>query len=330
MESLEAGEKYRIGGIQYTIGATTNEEAAKALHLENAYNPKTGEWSIDAGDTISIDGKTYTINPDTVGTDVANAKVTNAYLNKLITEGSVIKYNGNEVQRFSTSYNAKTGIDDANVTLIKATAAYQMVATELKAASSVGATDGAAAVVDMDKSDENGVGSVWEKAVISKTIGGDKEPTRVTSISFTLTKGYVNIQNALTLNLHVGADAAMTNKINVTLEAMNAKSIGINGLNVSDATGKAATYAIDAIADAIQRVSAQRAELGAIQNRLEHSIRNLDNVVENTEAAESRIRDTDMADTMVEYSKNNILQQAGQSMLAQANQATQGVMNLLQ
>ena len=122
----------------------------------------------------------------------------------------------------------------------------------------------------------------------------------------------------------------MTNKINVTLEAMNAKSIGINGLNVSDATGKAATYAIDAIADALQRVSAQRAELGAIQNRLEHSIRNLDNVVENTEAAESRIRDTDMADTMVEYSKNNILQSAGQSMLAQANQATQGVMNLLQ
>ena len=111
---------------------------------------------------------------------------------------------------------------------------------------------------------------------------------------------------------------------------MNSKSIGINGINVSDATGKAATYAIDAIADAIQRVSAQRAELGAIQNRLEHSIKNLDNVVENTEAAESRIRDTDMADQMVEYSKNNILQQAGQSMLAQANQATQGVMNLLQ
>ena len=79
-----------------------------------------------------------------------------------------------------------------------------------------------------------------------------------------------------------------------------------------------------------QMQSAQRAELGAIQNRLEHSIKNLDNVVENTESAESRIRDTDMADQMVEYSKNNILQQAGQSMLAQANQATQGVMNLLQ
>ena len=336
MESLEAGERYRIGGVQYTIGASTNAEVAKALHLEDKITGGTteddpGVWKLDAGDTISIDGKTYTINDDKVGSDVANAKVTNAYLNKLITKGSTIKYNGNEVTRFSTSYNAVTGIDDANVTLVKATAAYNMVATELKAASSVGATDGAAKVVDKDESNENGgTNSVWEVSQISKTIGGETKPTTVTSISFTLTKGYVNIQNALTLNLHVGADAAMTNKINVTIEAMNSKSIGINGINVSDATGKAATYAIDAIADAIQRVSAQRAELGAIQNRLEHSIKNLDNVVENTEAAESRIRDTDMADQMVEYSKNNILQQAGQSMLAQANQATQGVMNLLQ
>ena len=335
MESLEAGEKYRIGGIQYTIGAETNAEVAKALHLEKKLTGGTtkddpGVWNLDAGDTISIDGKTYTINPKEVGSDIANAKVTNGYLNKLITDGSTIKYNGNEVTRFSTSYNKETGIDDANVTLIKATAAYNMVATELKAASSVGATDGAASIIDKDEADENGVGSVWEKAEITKTIAGEENETKVTSISFTLSKGYVNIQNALTLNLHVGADAAMTNKINVTIEAMNSKSIGINGINVSDATGKAATYAIDAIADALQRVSAQRAELGAIQNRLEHSIKNLDNVVENTEAAESRIRDTDMADTMVEYSKNNILQQAGQSMLAQANQATQGVMNLLQ
>ena len=111
---------------------------------------------------------------------------------------------------------------------------------------------------------------------------------------------------------------------------MDAKSLGIHGMNVSDDTGKAATYAIDAISDALATVSAQRSALGAIQNRLEHSIANLDNVVENTTAAESRIRDTDMADEMVTYSKNNILMQAGQSMLAQANQATQGVLSILQ
>ena len=81
---------------------------------------------------------------------------------------------------------------------------------------------------------------------------------------------------------------------------------------------------------AIEKVSAQRSALGAIQNRLEHTIANLDTTSENTSAAESRIRDTDMAQEMVEYSKNNILAQAGQSMLAQANQSTQGVLSLLQ
>jgi len=88
--------------------------------------------------------------------------------------------------------------------------------------------------------------------------------------------------------------------------------------------------AMSNIQGALSVVSAQRSKLGALQNRLEHTIANLDNVAENTQAAESRIRDTDMASEMVEYSKNNILAQAGQSMLAQANQSTQGVLSLLQ
>ena len=128
----------------------------------------------------------------------------------------------------------------------------------------------------------------------------------------------------------MGSDADMTNKINVNIETMNAAYLGIKGLNVADGSGNAATYAIDAIADAVAKVSEQRSALGAVQNRLEHTIDNLDNVVENTTSAESRIRDTDMAEEMVAYSKNNILQQAGQSMLAQANQANQGVLSLLQ
>lgn len=132
----------------------------------------------------------------------------------------------------------------------------------------------------------------------------------------------------LVFSLHVGADSDDTNKISVTIDAMSAKGIGVDGLKVN--TEKAATAAIDTIADAVQKVSTQRSALGAVQNRLEHTIANLDNVVENTTAAESRIRDTDMAEEMVEYSKNNILAQAGQSMLAQANQSTQGVLSLLQ
>jgi flagellin len=91
-----------------------------------------------------------------------------------------------------------------------------------------------------------------------------------------------------------------------------------------------ATATIAMVQNAINNVSSQRSALGALQNRLEHTIANLDNVSENTQSAESRIRDTDMAEEMVEYSKNNILAQAGQSMLAQANQATQGVLSLLQ
>ncbi len=127
-------------------------------------------------------------------------------------------------------------------------------------------------------------------------------------------------------NLQVGANSG--NTIELSIGNMNASSIGVKGLDVktSEAT---AGQAIDKIKSAISTVSSQRSSLGAIQNRLEHTIKNLDNVVENTTAAESSIRDTDMASQMVEYSKNNILAQAGQSMLAQANQANQGVLSLL-
>ncbi|MDE7323414.1 MAG: flagellar hook protein, partial [Lachnospiraceae bacterium] len=130
-------------------------------------------------------------------------------------------------------------------------------------------------------------------------------------------------------SLHVGADADMTNKIGVGIKALDTAGLGIKGLNVKDTTGAAATYAIDSIADAIATVSSQRSLLGAVQNRLEHTINNLDNVVENTTSAESTIRDTDMATEMVKYSNANILSQAGQSMLAQGNQSNQGVLSLL-
>jgi flagellin len=148
-------------------------------------------------------------------------------------------------------------------------------------------------------------------------------------MDFVINKGQRNITEALNFNLHVGADADANNKIGVTIEAMDTAGLGIKGLNVKDSTGAAATYAIDSIADAIAKVSAQRSALGAVQNRLEHTINNLDNVVENTTSAESQIRDTDMATEMVKYSNANILAQAGQSMLAQANQSNQGVLSLL-
>ncbi len=139
-----------------------------------------------------------------------------------------------------------------------------------------------------------------------------------------------NNQNLLTgtftgKSLQVGANSS--NTITISISNMDATSIGVGSLSVSDATK--AGSAIDSIKSAIASVSKQRSDLGAVQNRLEHTIKNLDNVVENTTAAESNIRDTDMASAMVEYSKNNILAQAGQSMLAQANQSNQSVLSLL-
>ena len=127
-------------------------------------------------------------------------------------------------------------------------------------------------------------------------------------------------------NLQIGALNGQ--KIQITIGAMNASSIGVKSLSVT--TFSKAGVAMSNIQKAIDKVSTQRSALGAVQNRLEHTIKNLDTTSENTSSAESRIRDTDMAKEMVSYSKNNILMQAGQSMLAQANQQNQGVLSLIQ
>ncbi|MGN0471743.1 MAG: flagellin [Lachnospiraceae bacterium] len=138
--------------------------------------------------------------------------------------------------------------------------------------------------------------------------------------------------------LQVGAANKTEQTIKISITAMNATGLGISKLKDPSldktstdtlATQAGAKSAISLITKAIAKVSSQRSSLGAIQNRLEHTIKNLDNIVENTTAAESAIRDTDMASAMVKYSTQNILAQAGQSMLAQANQSTQGVLSLL-
>ena len=281
--------------------------------------------TLNAGDKISIAGKNYTIGatPDeakglyanakagekvTVGgttyeiadkTDAAKGQITIVELDKKIAKGTTVEYGNKKVHVVDET----TGIDDNDSTVITAKKAYQLETAEILKASNIG-TDTAAAA--------------------DKNTGALADATN----KFTLTKGKVNYNDALSFNLHVGADADMTNKITVNIDSMNSAGLGIKGIKAD--TEQDATYAIDAIADAISTVSSQRSALGAVQNRLEHTINNLDNVVENTTSAESRIRDTDMAEEMVNYSKNNILAQAGQSMLAQANQSNQGVLSLLQ
>lgn len=128
--------------------------------------------------------------------------------------------------------------------------------------------------------------------------------------------------------LQVGAETASANQIKLTIATLSATGLSVNAVKVTDQSSALST--VDSVKAAIKTLNEQRANLGAVQNRLEHTINNLDNVVENTTSAESAIRDTDMATEMVKYSNNNILAQAGQAMLAQSNQANQGVLSLLQ
>ena len=254
-----------------------------------------------AGDKVTIDGTEYTV-VDAGGTEDAGAnKLKVASIDAKVKDGSVVSY---KTSKLTVMTDANTdGIDDDDSSVISKNVAETKITAELTAA--------------------NNIGTVDHAATVAKTAANGKT-------TYTITKGYATVADTLSFNLHVGADADMTNKITVDIDTMNSANLGIKGLNVTDATGTAATYAVDAISDAIAKVSSQRSALGAVQNRLEHTIDNLDNIVENTTTAESRIRDTDMAEEMVEYSKNNILAQAGQSMLAQANQSTQGVLSLLQ
>ena len=159
----------------------------------------------------------------------------------------------------------------------------------------------------------NATGSRFEKAKSAMDVDASVIKAAISDVFITNTgkaATYANVQNVIADKMTVGQVTTLTDP------------------SVKDYASANAT--IDAVQKAINTVSSQRSALGALQNRLEHTVANLDNVSENTSSAESRIRDTDMADEMVEYSKNNILAQAGQSMLAQANQSTQGVLSLLQ
>ena len=164
-------------------------------------------------------------------------------------------------------------------------------------------------------SDKDSLGNDWRQGHTTETV--------------LKVETFADLNSAVDLSLHVGADSSGDNKINMNIAMMSARGLGVNGLQVGGDSYENATAAINTIADALQKVSNQRASLGAIQNRLEHTIANLDNIVENTQSAESAIRDTDMATQMVSYSNNQILAQAGQAMLAQSNQANQGVLSLL-
>ena len=163
-------------------------------------------------------------------------------------------------------------------------------------------------------------------ALISAKTGINATPDAQTDTTINLKAGTANTGKGITLQ--IGANEGQT--MSFTLDDMSADALGVGGKSVDLSRQDSAQKATTAIDAAIKKVSASRGKMGAVQNRLEHTIANLDTASENMQTAESRIRDTDMAEEMVNYSKNSILAQAGQSMLAQANQANQGVLTLLQ
>ena len=331
MDTLNAGDKVSIGGKSYTIGSDDAE-------VDKWFKDNATDVANSANKKVTVNGTEYTYYAakapnKTAGnlTDGWNAgwyasaptdkgDGTGMALSGKFADVDAIKA---EVKKGATVQNGtksvtgmndttpKDGVSDTDATVISKNKAYELASKELLKANQIGDTEGKAKV---------GTSANVDTAV--DLTNGDG--------TFSIKVGQAKVANSLAFSLHVGADADMTNKIQVNIDAMDSASLGIKGLNVKDDSGNAATYAVDAISDAISKVSSQRSSLGAVQNRLEHTINNLDNVVENTTTAESRIRDTDMAEEMVNYSKNNILAQAGQSMLAQANQSNQGVLSLLQ
>ena len=177
----------------------------------------------------------------------------------------------------------------------------------------------------------NGTNDTTDRSSINDEIQQLK--TEIKRVSNTTQFNKMNILDGTFSNganklLQVGANANQTIQIDIdALQSVVGSSLKA-ALKTDTATN--AQSAIGVVQNSIEKLSKLRSKLGAVQNRLEHTVANLDNISENTQSAESRIRDTDMAEEMVQYSKNNILQQAGQSMLAQANQANQGVLSLLQ
>ena len=310
--------------VKFTFNAKASQDSQNELAKVIKNQGVTAEYSstTDTDDTAAKETYKLSLNGSNTSFSVV-AKATAG-------EFEIQDTNGNKIADVVVGGGSKAQAKDApvhttdNITAAKATAAK---------------VDGEkAAYYDRDgnKIAENALSDYFSVAADGTVAKRVDAPTVYDALGNAIdlvpaeVSGQKDLTGALQLKLHVGADATSNNQISINIDAMSSKGLGISGIRVDGADDSNALDAIDTIKQSIQIVSAQRSALGAVQNRLEHTISNLDNVVENTTSAESRIRDTDMAEEMVNYSKNSILQQAGQSMLAQANQANQGVLSLLQ
>ena len=294
-------------------------DSGTKTYTQSYKTPVTNEIALKNGQTLQdlyAEGGTTKLTLDQLKADYLEVDETGAIK---IKEGKKL---------YSTKANTTDEYGDQVQTTIKDVAAL----TELEVSSNalLSGNTGGIAVAESDLKNYFDEDGTYKGGLFKKDTNGDIQEVGAEQIAdYVKVTQEANVKD-LELSFQVGADTTTENKITVTMQSMSAKSIGVDELKVTGKDSTNADAAVNTISDAIKQVSKQRSALGAVQNRLEHTIANLDNVVENTTSAESRIRDTDMAEEMVSYSKNNILMQAGQSMLAQANQQNQGVLSLLQ
>ena len=344
---LLKGDKDAVKGYSYSYGTDTKAGATFATGKNSTVTGSNTGAKITVSAATPADDKAAALQNDLLKalqksgakvTIAAGADGTSAANVAITVEGYDVASDGKvSKDGVDTGINLTASAGNNNST---GTVALSDTLTLDSKAVTAAAKGAHAAFYDKDgnKISENALSNYFTSTTEGNNINTTKlkDKTLYDAFGNTVTPVAANIQSAqdqvgsLKLSLHVGADATSNNKIELNLDAMSAKGLGVNGLRVDGATSTNADNAIETIKEAIQKVSTQRSALGAVQNRLEHTINNLDNVVENTTSAESAIRDTDMATEMVKYSNNNILSQAGQAMLAQANQSNQGVLSLLQ
>ena len=305
IEYADASGKLHSVDVQYTSAKDATKDGTAISTAIKANGELSSVFDVEADGTGSV-----TLKSKVTGSE--GAKVTNV---SSTDKGKITK-------------DAFTAGTDATVTVTGAAAANAATADKIvlngktyefvKDTATKLTTDGATAVV-VGKTNADTVANL-NKALEAEGIKAEVVNTNDLKLSA--------IQNGKGLTLQIGDTADDFNQLTVSVGSMKAKSLGIADVDISTQAG--AQTAVSKIKDAINSVSSTRGDLGAIQNRLEHTINNLSVTTENMTAAESRIRDTDMADEMMAYTKNNILVQAAQAMLAQANQVPQGVLQLLQ
>ena len=333
--------------LKKNFTATTSDEAKKAAQIiEKAINNAIDESGlgvehISVKSSMNVKAASFTFTSGSEGKD-SKLNLNNGYLGTLTdskidgTDGQGLgttKYAGEAVtaaEKFYANINGQSLV--VTPAAVAAGDGMDTIAANLQAQinTAIGTyntgrdTDDLLKNVTVEVSKDGRLVVNSESGTVSFSDFGSGEAVKKLGLDSAGTKTAANGG----MTLQIGANEGQT--MNFGIKDMSAAALGVAGNKVDLSTQDGAKKATTTIDDAIKKVSAQRSELGAVQNRLEHTIANLDTAAENTQTAESAIRDTDMADTMVEYSKNNILAQAGQSMLAQANQATQGVLSLLQ